>query len=352
MGQYDFDRLLQKYISGECSPVEEMKVLEWYNHLIRQSAVDISDNEKEMIQSRIWTKLSGGISAEPVSALQLQARSNSSRTMFYRVAIAASIILFVSFGLYYYWPANQASIISATIDTSIPVSGNAYTNNNKFEQEITLTDGSIAVLQPGATLVYPTVFAGNVREVNLTGNAFFKVFHNPAKHFLVRTQGLVTEVLGTSFHIRQDQSAGKLEIAVVTGKVSVYQEDKIKQETGDTLQRDGVILTPNQKVTYNSTNSQFITSLVEEPKPVAEYDKNSMASFVFEDVRLAKVLQALSKGYGIEILTESRNLANCHFTGDITKQDLYKKLEIICQSFQSSYEVKGTQIIIKGKGCK
>jgi hypothetical protein len=72
---------------------------------------------------------------------------------------------------------------------------------------------------------------------------------------------------------------------------------------------------------------------------------------VFEDEPLGNVLQRLEETYGIRISTNSEHFNNCHFTGDITKQNLYGKLDIICKSVQASYEVKGTSIYLNGTGC-
>jgi transmembrane sensor len=115
-----------------------------------------------------------------------------------------------------------------------------------------------------------------------------------------------------------------------------------------------VIITPNQKVTYYEENRHFITSLVEAPLPVhAESGKTpEEEKFVFDDTPLSEVLNTLEKTYEIEIVLENANLANCPFTGNITKQNLFNKLEIICQAFQATYDLKGTVILIKGgKGC-
>ncbi|MBC7888461.1 MAG: FecR family protein [Ferruginibacter sp.] len=350
MSQHNFDRLLQKYLLGECSPQEEAKVLKWYQHLIDRSKLEISEDEKDLIQAKIWSNLSGGIAIEQVPSIK-SSKPFVNLRIIYSLAIAASVLLFVSAGWYYFTKTNTSNDFAAG-NTSIPPAYISLTNQGATEQEITLADGSTVGLQPKATLYYPRTFTSNSREVYLTGNAFFKVFRNPAQHFMVHTEGLVTEVLGTSFRIHRDKSANKFEIAVVSGKVSVYKQDTRIKSAGNNFHPGTVILTSNQMVTYDASNSQFITSLVEEPQLMNEYIKTDTVNFIFDDVPLSKVLGSLKKAYGIEIITESKNMVNCHFTGDITKQGLYKKLEIICQSFPlSSYEVRGTTINLKGKGC-
>ncbi|MES1249184.1 MAG: FecR domain-containing protein, partial [Chitinophaga rupis] len=172
-----------------------------------------------------------------------------------------------------------------------------------------------------------------------------------ARHFMVHTkEWLLAEVLGTSFYVLHDRAGKKVEVAVVTGRVSVYEEKEAVKTSSET---NRIILTPNQKVSYKPLNSQFVTSLVEEPKPIEQNTAmRPRISFVFEETPLSEVLRDLQASYGITIQTESEKINNCHFSGDISRQSLYDKLDVICNSIQSSYEVKGTVIYIKGKGCE
>jgi len=49
---------------------------------------------------------------------------------------------------------------------------------------------------------------------------------------------------------------------------------------------------------------------------------------------------------------ENEKIKNCLFTGDLSNQNMFNKLESICIAFSSSYEIKGTRILLKsGKAC-
>ena len=348
MSQRYFDKLLEKYLAGQCNKAEEILVHEWYQQRINESKLQISDEEKEQIRNRIWSGLD---IKNPKQEIQVKPfRHTKVRTIFYRAAVAAAIIIAVM-GMYWYFQPSVSNSLASKND-DIPADLVSSTNNSKLTRELKLSDGSIVSLEPGAAIYYPKIFDAGLREVHLTGDAFFKVSHDSSRRFLVHAASLVTEVLGTSFYIHQDQTSNKMEVEVVTGKVSVYQERKRTKNALQDPQTGSVILTKNQKVTYNATNSQFITSLVEEPKPIGQFGQPGNTAFVYDDAPVAQVLAELRTAYGIEITTDNSAIANCRFTGDITKQDLYKKLEIICQSLpSSSYEVRGLNIIVKGKGC-
>jgi hypothetical protein len=353
MGQDDFDILLRKYLEGNCSPVEELKIIKWYENLISESRLELTYEERQVIESKIWAKVHSGLSYNTIKIGKTSVLRFNSRAI-YRMTIAACLVLLLGLGWYWFTgsPSSSSKMYEEVADSKIPTNFLRITNEEGIDKKVSLSDGSVVMLHPGSSLSYPTSFSGSKREVYLSGNAFFKVFHNAAKHFIVHTGRLLTEVLGTSFNITHDAKTNKIEVAVVTGRVSVYEQSKIDEVTTE-LQPSSVILSPNQKVTYNSSNNQFITSLVEDPKPLVSIEKavDSSDRFIFDETPLSKVLNEIAKVYGIDINTETKNLNDCHFTGDISRQDLYKKLDIICQSTRSSYEVKGTEIMIKGKGC-
>jgi ferric-dicitrate binding protein FerR (iron transport regulator) len=189
--------------------------------------------------------------------------------------------------------------------------------------------------------------------VYLQGSAFFKVYHNPLKQFKVHiNSGLTTEVLGTTFNIIQNKSAGNIEVAVVTGKVLVYRKQTQQDNTG-TDSTEGVILTPNKKVIYNATSSRFTTGIVDNPQPLSKTKASNGASgapdeqLAFEEVPVQNVLQILSNIYGINMVAENENVATLHFTGNLSGFNMYMQLDAICKVTQTTYEINGTQITIK-----
>ncbi|MGY0040368.1 FecR domain-containing protein [Pedobacter sp. NJ-S-72] len=69
----------------------------------------------------------------------------------------------------------------------------------------------------------------------------------------------------------------------------------------------------------------------------------------FEEAPITEVLNQLQATYGIGIIIEDQELYNNTFTGDISKQNLYKKLDLLCHTIKAHYEISGTKIIIKTK---
>jgi ferric-dicitrate binding protein FerR (iron transport regulator) len=219
------------------------------------------------------------------------------------------------------------------------------TNTGSNPKNIQLEDGTTVTIYPGSKLAFPQHFSPAKREVYLEGEAFFKVSKNPSRPFFVYNNNIVTQVLGTSFDIRGKN--GQVEVAVKTGRVAVY-ENKEQITLNEVQQKsNGVIITPNQKVTYYQEERHFVTSIVDQPIPVADKPKKEEANFVYNETPLYKVLTDLQDTYELEIVLENDKIRNCEFTGDLTGQNLFNKLEGICLVFNATYEIKGTKILLK-----
>ena len=352
MSQPEFDQLLQKYLAGKCTPQEERIILEWYHTLVDKSALHLSGEEKLKIEQRLWSNIRENIQKEETGKVRTLHKSS---WRFLRIAASACLLLCLATAVYYFQFRPGKTNIARL---QAPSDFITFTNESVAEKQLLLPDSTVVLLQPQAAISYPAFFAGKTREVYFKGNAFFKVSHNPQHHFLVHVNGkLTTEVLGTSFNIFENQASSKIEVRVITGKVSVYeQENKKTGSTGEIGK--GVILTRNQKVVFNVSNKEFITGLVESPKPLMKEspgvikDSNEVNVLRFEDESLKIVLNRISETYGVPIIVDKEAVSKCHFTGDLSRYDLFRQLDIICQSTGLSYSVNGTEIIIRGEGCK
>jgi transmembrane sensor len=338
MNQYEFNKLLEKYLAGQCSEQEEQLVLDWYKQTIDTTHITLLSDEKEGIKQSIWRKIKTNTLIE---------EENPRLKIWRYFAVAASILLVLGIG-WAFWdkivPQNETIIVAAP---SVDKTNKEVKNTSEKSQDISLEDGSTVALKPNSTLSYPEHFDNQNRTVYLTGEALFKIKRNPNKPFLVHAGNLVTEVLGTSFIIKSNVNTKLTEVRVLSGRVSVYEET-----TQNNKNRKGEILTPNHKVVYNNESKQLIPSIVEEPIVV-----NTMKTLVVdlnfeEDTPLPKVLAVLKKRYDLDFVVANEALNNCEFTGDLNDMPMFKQLDFVCHSINADYEIRGTNIFINGRGCK
>ncbi len=267
---------------------------------------------------------------------------------------AASLLLVTAISFYSIVSKNNSNRF---VSDFVKNSTKKTTNNTDRPLAVLLPDGSRIVLQPKSSLFYSSSKFAGKREVYMEGEAFFKIAKNPLKPFYVYYNKVVTKVLGTSFNIKTNRHTGNIEVAVLTGKVQVYENDKIVNYRQDNM---SVIVTPNQKAIYETKKLFFETVLVDKPVPIPVIDdektlvetKVKPVDFDFDNTHLSEVLQKLGDSYGIEIIVSNEDIYNCVFSGDVTKQDLFSKLKIICLATGCEYEINRTKILIKGDGCK
>lgn len=331
MTQYDFDKLLEKYMAGNCSPNEEKQIIDWADRMLGKETQLLKPTKKVVLERRIWARIAANTVAP--------ARTVSRRTWAI-FSMAASVALAVLVGLYQNYIPTPGSLVSS-IKGVVEV-----TNTYEKPQHIRLQDGSLVVLKEGSSISYPEHFGVKNRLVILKGEAFFQVKRDKSKPFIVNCSGLMTEVLGTSFTIRAFDNAPSVEVKVKTGLVSVYEE----KANDSSVHGDGVLLTRNQQVTFEKKTKKLIPALVDNPSLLPA--KGTKQAFIFDGTPITEVLQILGDLYGVAIILENDRLNKCVFTGDLSELPLYTQLDFICKSVNATYERRGTSLFINGEGCQ
>ncbi len=70
------------------------------------------------------------------------------------------------------------------------------------QYQLTLPDGTKVWLNAASSIKYPTVFDGNERSVQISGEAYFEVVKNMSRPFrVVVSDRMYIDVLGTSFNV-------------------------------------------------------------------------------------------------------------------------------------------------------
>jgi transmembrane sensor len=335
-----FRQLLKRYLDNSCTDDERKIIDQWYE-LLGNENVDLTEREMDEVESRLWNKLQSA-SREKATVIPVKKRG----VFFWKYAAAACLLgLVLISGVIWSGYNRKAPAGTTLVAAKVTAGFLEQANTGNTPKEVQLEDGSTVTIYPGSKLAFPKHFTAVKREVYLEGEAFFKVSKSPNRPFFVYKNNIVTQVLGTSFDIRGKN--GQVEVAVKTGRVAVY-ENKEQIKLDEVQQKsNGVIITPNQKVTYYQEERHFVTSIVDQPVPVFNESKKDEAHFVYNETPLYKVLDDLQDTYELEIVLENDKIRNCQFNGDLTGQTLFNKLEGICLVFNATYEIKGTKILLK-----
>ena len=214
------------------------------------------------------------------------------------------------------WVASAAAVAALVISIFF-ISPNAqefaYATGNKEVKEITLPDGSTAMLNAGSSLSFSDDWSEE-RVLNLEGEAFFTV--KKGCRFKVFTKYGEVQVLGTSFNVSARPE--NFDVICETGRVLV------------TSGKSEVIITPGLQASLNdgkltkSTASHKGSSWIE-------------GQFVFEEEPLENVIAEIERQYNVSI--EHPSLDGKKYSGQFGNLNLEETLTVVCAPFGLDFSI-------------
>ena len=195
-------------------------------------------------------------------------------------------------------------------------------------QEITLPDASVISLNGNTSLRYPTDFKKDVREVWLEGEAFFEVKELDQKKFIVHTDGLDIEVLGTSFNVDDRESITK--VVLNTGKIRV----RVSGDSGG----GNVVMEPGDMIEYKKKTASLVKQVVN-PEIYQSWKNDTLA---FNRISVADVAQVLEERYGYRITIADPELGEKFFTGRFSSRNI----EVVITAMEKAL---GMEVVYEGK---
>lgn len=200
---------------------------------------------------------------------------------------------------------------------------------------VILADGSHVTLKPGSQMVFPSQFHKKRREVYVEGEAFFEVTKNRLKPFVVKTQKMDVEVLGTSFNLCAYPKKPTQSVVLVTGAVQVTSQN-----------REHVNIVPNQRYLFNNTNQKESVSKVD----VEDYISWKEDILTLKSEALTSVLDELSNYYNVSFDYKAVAEANIRLSGKLDlKQNIGEILNVLSLISPIEYKTTNTQIKINLK---
>jgi len=234
------------------------------------------------------------------------------------VAVVIPFVFVVSALLFNYQPAKEQKDFVVVVKQ-----GNRAT--------VTLPDQSKVWMNSNSKLVY-NVGENNTREVKLTGEAFFKVFKDKNRPFIVSANNIQVEVLGTSFNVKARLGSDIVETSLIEGSVKL---------TGNDLSQD-YILKPNEKAIYtNSLKSIKIESTDNEVETAWKDNK-----LQFKSERFSDVIKRLEEWYGVKIISKCPGIENDLMSGAFKGESLETVLETFRIQYNIRYNNQGDTVVV------
>jgi len=182
---------------------------------------------------------------------------------------------------------------------------------------LTLADGTKVWLNTESSLRYPTAFSGNSRNVEIIGEAYFEVFHNPEKPFIVTANQTDITVIGTHFNINSYPDEPTMKTTLLEGKVKVKKGGQ------------HVYLNPGQQSTISQNSTDIKIADDVDLEEVMAW-KNGMIQFSGSNIGV--IMRQIGRWYNIQT-GYSGDAESAHLFGAVSRnQDLLMLIKVLEES--------------------
>jgi len=194
---------------------------------------------------------------------------------------------------------------------------------------IVLSDGTKVYLHSGSYLRYPVSFGSSSRNVTLEGRAYFDVSKSKVP-FIVSTDDMKVEVLGTTFDVEAKRSAAKSSVILIEGSVKVH--------------TDGIsrIINPDEMFSFNREDREASVKSVDS-RAMTQWKDGIL---VLRDISFNDMLESLSVWYGVEIINKTTVSVNERFNGKFDRENIEAAVKTVALSAKVRYRIEKGKLII------
>ncbi len=325
----DFIDLIPKYLSGEASDSEVKRLEQWvlsspenksqFNQFKKAWILSgIEGNYQQLDIDKEWSDVTGQLFPKN-NIVSIQRKPVRRINIYLRIAVAVALVIAAS--LWLYRSISTVEYQELVAQTEI--------------EEDQLPDGSQIALNQFSSLKYPEKLSSRTRKVELKGDAFFEVERDESRPFIITTQNVEIEVLGTSFYVDSRDDQPQVQVIVETGSVAVT--------TGD----NKIVLESNEIGIYEKATGQ----LTKKTNDDVNYLAWKTDVLVFEETILERVVFDLNRKFHSQISIESEVLKSCPISATYENKSLEAIIKIIEKTLNIKAETKGEEIVFTGEGC-
>ena len=202
---------------------------------------------------------------------------------------------------------------------------------------ILLPDGTSVTLNHYSSLSYPKQFKSDNREVELSGEAYFEVSKNKKHPFIVQTETIDVQVLGTHFNVDAYPDNPDVKTTLLTGSVAVSNKNNSVH----------MVLKPNEVAIYNKVEQKLTRKVLENAGDEVSWRHGE---FIFDDLPLQEIARELSNSFGTTIHIADTSLQSYRISARFRNgEDLETILSVLHNAGYFNYSRNTQQITITPK---
>jgi len=220
---------------------------------------------------------------------------------------------------------------------------------------LTVPDGTRIRLNSGSTLSYGKNFGDKVRELTLSGEAWFEVTRKLSKPLIVHTSSMDIRVVSTRFNIKSYPEDHSAEAILLNGSI---------EATLNNMKGRKINMQPNEKLTIRnglpeSTDSsssgiqaanETMINLVQLSRPAADSIIPELAwlndMLIFNDISFKELTGILGRWYDLDFQFEDHSLEALSFTGSFTNQPITAVLDSLRFPNRFKYRIQQKMVFI------
>jgi ferric-dicitrate binding protein FerR (iron transport regulator) len=335
--QNRYSVLFKKYLNNACSEQEVEEILNFIENplnagFLRQEANsqfisidkrnddELKTPESQASMDRILDRLHQQINQEEKEYTIVPDRKKKFLAFFAKAA-AILILPLLAYSAYLTFKTPAKSIAGSDLVVWQTVKTAAG-----MQTDFILPDGSHVWLNAGSVLEYPVVFANDIRQVKLTGEAFFDVKKDRLHPFIVNAGKLNIEVKGTRFNVCNYLNESNSEITLESGSVRLfagsYTDDK-------TL----ALIKPGQRALLDNTRDKLSVTEVD----VEKHTSWKEGQLIFRDDTMDEVVLKLNRKFNVDIILQDPELKEYIYTATFEDESLSQILGLLKISAPVNY---------------
>jgi ferric-dicitrate binding protein FerR (iron transport regulator) len=322
------EQLVKRFMMGKLSVSEEKILLDWidqspqHEDLFRKEqkrlSLIVSETQDTNVDEQ-WRQLSVKIQSKRT------VRNDHLKHMLFRLRIpaAAALIIFALIGYLILDRdrAEQGSFTALTETISTPCGERT---------SFLLPDGTKVSLNSDSKLMFPKEFSENLRQVELSGEAFFEVTPNKEAPFIVHTAALDVRVLGTAFNVEAFPGTSHVNTTLVHGKVILERE--VDHQTTTLAE-----MNPYDRVVFSVDNQEV---RIQKQTNLEQYIGWKDGKLVFLNASITEVAKKLELWYNVSVQIQGEDLKKSHFTATFTNETIEQVLRLLSISYPFGYRIE------------
>lgn len=337
LSQEELDILLPGYFSGELRDKDLNRINNWRESSSENEA-HYRDSLKAWESFSLLKEMEQFNSFEALKIVNARIEEPSAKKLLNFLKLIAAILVLPLLAYSGYVTYHNSSL-KKTIASQVVMQ--TITSRQGMVSQFQLADGTKVWLNSNSELQFPSVFAGEFREVKLKGEAYFEVFKNKNQPFRVMADELSVEVLGTSFDMTNFSEEKKSEVILVEGKVStsaIRKDSKI--ENGS--------MHPGQMGVYYESTGKFYTQEVNVDKYISWRDGN----LIFRDDKMEDVVKRLSRWFNVEIIINDPEIKSYIYKANFRNENLLQVLNLLKMSAPIDFKITERKSLQNGEFSK